>query len=239
VGEDGVTRLGGRAEVPLTRAVTVTARDEAAGRWELAADDLADIVPGVVFEGRAAVDVEHHVTAGKTRSVLWSAGRVPEASRQLGALKALVQLLTPELRYRGVWEYRIVSQSGERLDLQPTRSTLGLPDLQRVRVRPGVPGCSADHKLGATCLVSFVNCDPGRPVVVGFEDADGAGFEPDMLAFQGGTRAVARVGDPVQMFFPASMAVTGTVDGLAFVGTCTIVTPGHGIIQAGAPKVRA
>ena len=58
---------------------------------------------------------------------------------------------------------------------------------------------------------------------------------------RGGEPAVPpqRVGDPVQMFFPASMAVTGTVDGLAFVGTITVGTPGPGIIQAGAPKVRA
>jgi len=83
--------------------------------------------------------------------------------------------------WHGRYEYRIVVQEGERLTLQPVLSSLGLPDLRRVPVRPGVPGVRADHKLGSLVEVAFTNADPARPVVVSFDDADASGFLPDEL----------------------------------------------------------
>jgi hypothetical protein len=78
-----------------------------------------------------------------------------------------------------------VTQEGERLNLQPVRVSLGMPDLLRVPVRPGVAGARADVALGSTVLVSFVNADPARPVVVGFEAPDGQGFAPLRLDLVG------------------------------------------------------
>ena len=100
--------------------------------------------------------------------------------------------------FRGVFEYRVVTQSGERLNLQPVRVSLGMPDLQRVYVRPGVPGVKAMHTLGSRVLVGFVDQDEGNPAVLAFEDAEGSGFIPLSLSLAGGGPAIGRVGDAVQ-----------------------------------------
>jgi hypothetical protein len=51
-------------------------------------------------------------------------------------------------------------------------------------VRPGVPGFRATWKKGSFCLVSFVNADPGRPVVVGGDSPDSPGWVPDELSLR-------------------------------------------------------
>lgn len=185
VGEDGVTRLGRRPRVELSVKAARGPIDRARGTVTLATDTIAAVLPGVVVDGLEAVDVVHEVgpTTG-LRSTLWAAG-VASTSRRLAAWARLLEQLDPCQRYRGVWEYRVVTQEGERLNLQPVRVSLGMPDLLRVPVRPGVAGARADVALGSTVLVSFVNADPGRPVVVGFEAPDGEGFAPTRLDLVG------------------------------------------------------
>jgi hypothetical protein len=161
-----------------------------------------------VVDGLEAVDVLHEVSADVgLRSTLWFA-QGTNTSRRISALRALVEQLLPDLRYRGVSEYRVISQTGERLDLQPVRVSLGMPILRRVRVRPGVPGARADHALGSLVLVAFVDSDPARPAVIGFSDAESAGFQPTRLdlgeseTVAGGVGAAGRAlryGDPVMV----------------------------------------
>jgi hypothetical protein len=97
-----------------------------------------------------------------------------------------MEQLDPLERFRGFYEYRVVTQEGERLNLQPVRVATGMPDLKRVVVRPGVPGCKAQHTLGSRCIVGFIDADPARPCVVSFEDAQSGGFSPDTLFLTGG-----------------------------------------------------
>jgi len=189
VGEDGVTRLGAREATTYNGDAPRMRKDPDQLCLELAADDLAGLVPGAtVSDGQGgsvtAVDVVHRLTGGKLRTTVW--GELGGSSRVGSALHRLVTQIRAADRYRGVWEYRIVSQSGERLALQPVRVSTGMPDLHAVRVRPGVPGVRADHALGSRVLVTFVDADPARPVVVGFEDADSSGFEPDELLVDAG-----------------------------------------------------
>lgn len=183
VSEDGITRLGARPATTFSRDSTVMDRDDAAGWVEIAAADLGALIPGVVVEGVAAVDVVHTLRDATLRTRLWAAHGT--ASRARGAFGRLVEALTAQGRYRGLWSYRVVAQSGELLDLQVERASSGMPDLQRVRVRPGVPGCSADWALGSLCLVAFVDGSPSRPVVVAGDDPDSAGFAPSQLDLVG------------------------------------------------------
>jgi hypothetical protein len=75
-------------------------------------------------------------------------------------------------------------------------------------VRPGVSGCRSDVALGSRVLVVFVDSDPARPQVIGFEDADGEGFTPllteiDASTFVNlgaGALPVARAGDLAGIF---------------------------------------
>jgi hypothetical protein len=122
------------------------------------------------------------------------------------------------MRFRGLYEYRVVTQEDERLNLQAVQVALGMPDIRRAFVRPGVAGCRADVALGSRVLVAFVNADPARPVVVGFEDAEGAGFAPGRLDLVGEDDAaviaadapgrVVRFGDTIMM--PSGSAATPT-----------------------------
>lgn len=246
VGEDGVTRLGLRTGAEIAVPATRTAVDLARGTVELATESIASLLPGVVVDGIEAVDVHHELGGSRLRTTLWGTG-VSTESRRLAAQRRLLSLLLPDYRFRGVHEFRVVSQEGERLNLHPVRTSSGMPSLRRVRVRPGIPGASAQVTLGALVLVTFIDGSPTRPAVVALEDADGAAFQPIELNLDattainlaGDTRGVARVGDPVQLLFPPAMPVTGTVGGSPFVGTITVAQPGVGVIQAGSGKVRA
>ena len=215
VDEAGVTRLGRRAASALAVPAARGPLDLARGTITLGADSIATILPGVVVDGLEAVDVLHEVSADAgLRSTLWLS-QGTDTSRRISALRALVEQLLPDLRYRGVSEYRVISQTGERLDLQPVRVSLGMPILRRVRVRPGIPGARADHALGSLVLVAFVDSDPARPAVIGFSDAEAAGFQPSRLdlgeseSVAGGVGAAGRAlryGDTVMM--PTGPAAT-------------------------------
>jgi hypothetical protein len=176
VGEDGITRAGSRATAALAvDAPRVSPADLARGKIVLAPESIATILPGVIVDGITAIDVTHEVSGkGGLRSTIWGS----QANAPLDSLRSLIKQLDPDRAFRGLKEYRVVTQEGERLNLQPIRVSTGLPDLRRVRVMPGIPGASATHKLGARVLVAFVDDDPAEPRVVGFEDAEGEGASP-------------------------------------------------------------
>jgi len=205
VGEDGKTRIGKRASAELGTAHDVISLDRARGTVVLAADAIASIVPGVVVDGLEAVDVVHEVTPEGFRSTLWAKGQA-ETSRRLTAWRRIADQLDPDRRFRGVYEYRVITQDGERLNLQPIRTSIGMPVLERVFVRPGIAGARVKVALGARVLVGFVNAERARPVVLAFEDAEGDGFVPleldldasTVIKLAGGTLGVARLGDTVQ-----------------------------------------
>ena len=215
VGEDGVTRIGKRVGSVVSDSVARGKVDPAAGSIELMADSIASILPGCTCDGMPAVDVVHTLDGKRLRTVLYGSA-FGAVSKRLLAWARLLDQLRPFDRYRGTWEYRVVSQSGDRLDLQPASSRFGLPDLRAVRTRPGVPGCKATHALGSLVLVAFVNCDPSRPCVVGFDDPESPGFAPDALELVGEddllsatpstNGRVVRYGDTV--FLPTGAAAT-------------------------------
>jgi hypothetical protein len=177
VGEDGVTRIGARAASTPSIKATYTRRDPARGIVELAAESIASILPGATIDGIVAVDVKHEIGEKGLRTTVW--GRQGgTTSRRLEAERKKFEALFPHLPYLGTWEYRVVLLSGTRLDLQPVRVSSGMPDLQRVPMRPGVAGAKSTLIPGCRVLVTFVDADPFRPEVVGFEDSDGGGFIP-------------------------------------------------------------
>jgi hypothetical protein len=240
VGEDGVTRLGARTPATLvTSAASTSELDLAQSTVTIASDTLAPLVPGISVDGLVALDVEHTFSSKDgVRSKIWGA-QGSSVSRRLSALRALFDQLDPSRPFRGITEYRIVTQSGARLNLQPIQVSTGMPSLSRVVVRPGVPGVQAQYALGARALVGFVNADPGRPVVIGFEDAEGSGFLPQSLSILDGTSAIGRVGDSVQVTFTTAdaaliLAPPGSGGGpCSAAGSFTI----SGQITSGSPKV--
>jgi len=197
VGNDGITRIGKRPSTPFAgQATMIQPPDRATKTVTLASESIASLVPGVVVDGIEAVDVEHELTEDALRTTIWGdigAG----ASRRLSALRVMLDQLDPWRRYRGVYEFRVVSKDGKRLNLQPVRVSTGMPELRRVPARTGVAGCEADVMGGALVLVTFVDADPSRPEVIAYESPDGDGFMPTSITLAEGMLGAARMTDPV------------------------------------------
>lgn len=180
VGEDGITRIGRRPKTQLAGTVTKGVVDRAARTVTLAAESIATILPGVVVEDLEAVDVLHELSAKELRSTLWGASSTG-TSRRIAALQKLLEQLDPGRRFRGFSEYRVVSLSGARLNLQAVRVSTGMPDLRNVPIRPGVAGAKPTASLGARVLVGFADATPARPFVGFFEEPGGGGFASEGL----------------------------------------------------------
>lgn len=230
VGEDGQTRFGKRPKTTLDASTPRTSQvDLARGTVTLASDSIASIVPGIVVDGLEAVDVEHEVSAKDgLRSKIWGRSGIGN-SRRLAAFRAILNMLDPGRKYRGTYEYRVVTQEGERLNLQAVRVSTTMPDIRRVVVRPGVAGYRGQPMLGSRVLVTFIDQDPARPAVISFEDAEGSGFKPlltsvdasqtlllgpsaSLVQIAGGGATLARVGDEVTITvaqFTAAAASNG------------------------------
>lgn len=213
VGEDGVTRLGVRPASTLAEKVTIQNVDHARGTVAIASDKIAKLLPGVTVEGVSALDVHHEISAEGIRTKLW--GRLGStSSRRLDAYRKIFDALDPDRAFRGVYEYRLVAQDGDRADLQAVRVSTGMPDLRRVPVRPGVAGCKATFTPGSRVLVGFVDADPARPFVCGVEEVGGDGFNALTLEIDattsiklgGGLRQVACVGDAAGPYLITSVA---------------------------------
>ena len=175
----GVTQFGVRAESEYTGAAARTRVDRAVGVVELATDQIATLVPGVVVDDlAAATDVEYSLDADRLTVMVYAG---PCSTRRVDAWAGLLDALDPQRHYRGSYEYRVVTQSGERLNLQAVRAASGKPDLALVPVRPGMAGERATVTLGELVLVTFVDADPSRPAVTSHEAPDAPGWSPTLL----------------------------------------------------------
>lgn len=193
---DGVTRIGKRPPTVYGGKAPRTRVDTNAAVIELATEELAGLLPGVSIDGSdPATDVEFAITADRISARVWASSR---SSRTLSALERAVLALFPSLPYRGAFEFRIVTQSGERLNLQPVRSATGFDELSGVPVRAGMAGLKAVHLPGSLVVVQFLDADPSRPIVTGFDDPEAPGWMPLELDLGGpGALGVARIGDGV------------------------------------------
>lgn len=194
---DGVVTFGARPALPASKLAIIDRNPQARSVTLLAVDSVTGLAPGVATEFGQTADLEISLEDLGVVARLYAAPNTP--SRRVQALARMIQAIDPNARFRGVFEYRVVNQTGERLNLQPVRSRDALPDLGRVPVRAGVPGVKALHKPGSQVLVAFLDADPTRPVVVGFDSPESPGWMPTTLFVgEGATLGAARQADPVQ-----------------------------------------
>jgi hypothetical protein len=177
----GVTQIGLRAATTYSGTAVRLRPEPASNRLELAPSTLEGLLPGAVIDGVAAVDVEH-VLDQTLRTTVYGARVGCTGDVVAGPLAKAIELVTAAHRFFAPWEYRVVQRVGERLHLQAPRASSGMPNLGYVRVRPGVSGMRARPKLGSLVIVSFVDGDASRPMVVGFDDAENPGFGSDETA---------------------------------------------------------
>ncbi len=176
VDADGVTKFGPRSSTP-SADVEVLSWDPDQRRAELAADTI--VWPGTKLAdprfGTVVVrDVEQLFDPSKgSRLSVWCflsdslTSAKTEASRLIAGLAtAARRAVHPELLRP--YRYRIEKLNVDgRLYLQAVTKAAGVPDTLPITVVPGMAGDSADHVLGTTCLVWFVD-GPQDPVVLGF-----------------------------------------------------------------------
>ena len=227
VGEDGVTRFGLRAGSTVSTSIPRGRVDVAAGSIELLSDSIATLLPGAICDGMTAVDVVHRLDSKKLRTTLYGSAFGP-ATKRLTAWSKLIEQMRPFERYRGEYEYRVALKAGDRYDLQAATTRFGLPDLRSVRVRYGVPGVKADLTLGSLVLVSFVNSDPSRPVIVGFDDPESPGFLPQKIEVDADPLGTIELGSAPRFGVARQ---TDTVQAGPFGG---IITKGSLRVKAGA-----
>jgi hypothetical protein len=186
---DGVTRFGLRSSTAYTGDGTRTRIVPDAAFVEVAADEIGDLLPGVTIDGsQPATDVDYLLTADRLTVKVYAS---PQVDREQEAERSIMLALFPWLQYIGHFEYRVVGQTGERLNLQPVRAATRMPDLAGVPVRPGVASVKSTATPGALVLVVFADRDPSRPQVVAHDAADAPGFGV------GAALPIARLGDPI------------------------------------------
>lgn len=211
VDEAGVTQIGQRPAVAYTgQATRIAPPDTAQGRVELAPSSLLGLVPGAIVDGLEAIDVEHVLEAGGSlRTTLWGKGIAP-TNRATAALQRIHAKFAAETRFHAPWEYRVVQQLGDRLDLQVVRVSSGMPDV-RATLRPGLLGENVTVTPGSLCIVQFINGDRTRPIVTHGDYTT----PPSHAKLMGGGAGVARLDDTVAIY---AMQVTlpGPVTGVAF-----------------------
>lgn len=239
----GVTQVGPRAAVtPAAKSYTVLAFDPRSHMATLAVDDPSAIVIGSVLSGgldgpETVRELVIDVTPDELRLTAWCGGSDAGQGQLAGLLRSLVARAT-EGPLWGVYRYRLVRMSVDRVELQVVRKGSGLPDMLPLSMWPGVAGVHAVLTPGAEVLVEFIEGDRTMPIVTHFAGKDGVGFVPVQLTLGGDTGApAARQGDAVEVLLPPAV-FSGTIGGVPASGVLTFpLVKTLGVITAGSSKV--
>lgn len=242
VGYDGVTVVGTRASTtPDPSTYDVKAYDPDTERVTLWAADVTKVPIGArLTKGldtvRTVRELEIVADPEDLRIVAWCGVGVGALAQ---SFRDIVTRLTDGPAF-GLYRYRVVRVVADRVELQATRKSAGLPDVLPVSMMPGVAGAHATLTLGTEVLLAFEDGDRTRPVVVSFAGKDGQAPTPVLLELCGpGAPFAARQGDAVQVTLPPA-AFTGTIGGSPATGTVTWASPAtaQGTITGGSTQVQ-
>lgn len=183
----GITRAGTRA--PSSPAPEVDyhllAFDPITHTATLACDDLGAVLVGATLAATEMMpDVQTvrglviEIDDGAALVKAWCGGEDGARERLARSLEQIVERVIAR-RLLVPLRYRVVRMNVDRAELQAV--SRGAPDIGPVSLFPGMAGLHALLTGGAIVLVSFVEGDRARPVVVGFEGHDGPAWAPSEL----------------------------------------------------------
>jgi hypothetical protein len=165
VGDDGVTRFKPRKSSEYKDESSAIEAPNDSGMIRINANYGYLFRPGVKVSGITIGDVD--LFYGPRRVIAYC---YPEtASTSLIGL--IVQRATAGAKYFGCYEYKCNDcDSAYLLNLEPVDSSLGLPNLEKVPMRP-MAGWQSKVE-GGTVVLSFLNGNPGKPIVLGCAESD-------------------------------------------------------------------
>jgi len=233
---EGVTHFEERPTQEVAGAVDLLTFDQREQVITLATDDPRAVRVGTILRERldapeTARAIELIMSAGKLRILAWSGGAPGSPSRIVRALRAVARETTePVTKFHGLYRYRVVRMSGDRVELQAVRKLAGLPDVLPVSLFAGMAGLWAKLAPSSLVLVTFIEGDPTAPILTHYTPKDHPGFVPVELLLDASTRldlgpssATVRIAAGI---LPAARQ-TDPVQCGPFIGTIT----------AGSPKV--
>lgn len=181
VNTQGVTVIGPRPPIPTSpTSVEVLSWEPREQRAEVACDEL--LLPGSILVdptrfGTVIVrDVEQTFDDKGARAIAWCVSSTPSkvaaGNRLIAALGAIARETTGSPLLRS-YRYRVLKDIVGRYQLQAVKKTLGVPEtIGPLSAWTGAAGVSAKLKPGAIVLVSFVEGDPGQPLLLGYQEDD-------------------------------------------------------------------
>lgn len=188
----GLTRIGPRASSPAT-GYELLEYDPRSKVATLSVDDPGAVGIGATITGASLPEpatvreLEVVLDGDKLRVLAWCGSGEGTGDRIARAL-AKVARAEAAKRLHGLWRYRVLRMSDERVECQAVSKAAGLPDVIPLSMRPGVAGMWAKLKPSSQVLVQFIEGDPALPIVTHFEEADGDGFLPAVVEINAGNR---------------------------------------------------
>lgn len=155
--------------------------------------------------------------------------------RMKSAMRGINEELAPRQRFFGTYGYVVASCDGKTCEAKVEDSTLGLPAMTKIKLRPSILCETSKLSEGCTILVIFRNGDPALPECVG-ADSDSIPEESHVdaktLLELGKTVTQAKLGEGASM-----VAIAGGVLGVARMTDPVIAGPFAGTITMGSTKV--
>jgi hypothetical protein len=208
VGYDGVTRVGERStSTPEAGSYEVLEHAPDERVVVLAIDDLRTVGIGSVLTERLDTPqtvrgLEIRLTADDVRVRAWCGGTSTTTERITDAIRRMIDRAL-DARAHGVYRYRVVRMSGDRVELQAISADM--PDIAPISMWVGVAGTHARLTQGAEVLVQFVEGKRTQPVITHFAGKDGAGWAPVDLTLEASSSLKLGAGATKKLAFADAM----------------------------------
>lgn len=240
VGYDGRTNVGARATTAApAEAYAMIEFDPRNRVAELALDNLADVGVGTILseqfdDPQTVRELTIVLREESVRMLVWTGEAASVRSRVAGNLEQIVAHVLGRWLF-GLYRYRCVRMSSDRVELQAVSSRPGLPDVLPLSMWPGVAGAHAELTPGAEVIVEFLEGDAQQPIVSGFVGKGGPGATPVKLTLD--ATSTVDVGANATSF----VALANLVDAELTKITTTLGTGSNsgGPVVFGTPYVKA
>lgn len=145
-------------------------------------------------------------------------------------LAAFIRQVMSTVDYHALYSATLHAASNDGfVEVLPDDERIRGTGLQKVRLKHGLPGVAVKVEAGARVLIGFENGDASKPYAALWDP--GSILE---IAFDGGTKSLARVDDSVSVTVPAGTFLTAAQAGVLNPAPVTL----EGKITSGNDKLK-